>query len=1069
MPSVCGKVGASMNCAERGGLHAVGPWFDYGLVHGDLPVAARTDVPTQAVAHCSFATGRSNDFISGATGHDIASRGLGGGRGAYRQVDGDLPTAAAGTDAPAPAVAHRCHSNRCQSGCTHDAGMLPEHHRVGENSDPADPTSISMTHCNTFDILHVNIRGLLSHVAELTARLRLMEVKPVLLCINETFLDPSVEEVDVEGYTIVARRDRCNGQKCGGVAVYALASRANHVTFLERSADSERVWVLLHTHTGPLLACTWYRPPCPGEVDSIGSLKKEWQRLNVQAVGTILVGDANVHNRRWLRYSAHNSPEGSALYNFCAENGLRQIVRGPTRGEYLLDLAMTDMESTTAKVVAKIADHAMVMVSVKMELPLVCEHTRSVWDYGRADWDGLKSCLGRWKWAYIHEESADVCAEQFTADVLSAAAQYIPKRIIKCRKSTHPWLNDHVLDLVESKKQAWGTDHEKQAQTECSQGILEAYHTHTGKVREELLCAKRGSKKWWTKSRELLQQKAKISSIPALKDQGGEWIHDAEAKANLFANTFKDKFKLPDKQENEYSEIPRSCGLQKTPKAPSTKYVEKVIEHLDDCSSTGPDQLGVRILKECAKEIAGPLRKIVERILATGQWPSLWRQHWVVPIYKRKAVFLPANYRGVHLTSQLSKVVERLLLADLTPHITSSGCFGENHFAYTKKRGARDALAFLVLTWIAAADRGMKIGIYCSDVSGAFDRVCSSRLLAKLRARGVHQKLIDIIASWLQTRSAAVIVGGQRSTSFDIKNMVYQGTVLGPTLWNMFFADACDAIREYLFEEVVFADDLNAFREFGSGTPNEEIFVAVDKCQDELHAWGRANQVSFDPAKESKHVMSRRDPCGDNFKLLGVVFDCRLFMDVAIQEVLNAIVWKTKMILRARRFYCITEMINQYKAHILSYVEYRTAAIYHATTTLLCRLDRAQDRFLKEIGVDPRTALLEYGLAPLSMRRDIAMLGMLHRAALGEGPPQLRQMFRRRPGSWLLADPYQDVTRSPLIRRSAWGLIPVYNRLGSGAQNIQTVKDLQFYLQERVKKLINSGLVEDWQSSYSPR
>ena len=35
--------------------------------------------------------------------------------------------------------------------------------------------------------------------------------------------------------------------------------------------------------------------------------------------------------------------------------------------------------------------------------------------------------------------------------------------------------------------------------------------------------------------------------------------------------------------------------------------------------------------------------------------------HWIVPIYKTKAIFQPGNYRGVHLTAQLSKVMERFL------------------------------------------------------------------------------------------------------------------------------------------------------------------------------------------------------------------------------------------------------------------------------------------------------------------------------------------------------------------------------------------------------------------------
>ena len=120
------------------------------------------------------------------------------------------------------------------------------------------------------------------------------------------------------------------------------------------------------------------------------------------------------------------------------------------------------------------------------------------------------------------------------------------------------------------------------------------------------------------------------------------------------------------------------------------------------------------------------------------------------------------------------------------------------------------------------------------------------------------------------------------------------------------------------------------------------------------------------------------------------------------------------------------------------------------------------------MGVDEITALMQFNLAPLELRRDIAMLGLLHRAAIRKGPPQLQTMFKRRVGSYLLHDPYEN-SRPPLARRSAWGLIPIYNRLGSGAQSIATVKDFQFYLIERVRTIVRKGLVEDWKRLYSPR
>ena len=63
----------------------------------------------------------------------------------------------------------------------------------------------------------------------------------------------------------------------------------------------------------------------------------------------------------------------------------------------------------------------------------------------------------------------------------------------------------------------------------------------------------------------------------------------------------------------------------------------------------------------------------------------------------------PDNYRGVHLTSQVSKVIERVLAFRLViPVARSLSIFGPNQFAYTRGRGARDVIAYLVRSWLLA-------------------------------------------------------------------------------------------------------------------------------------------------------------------------------------------------------------------------------------------------------------------------------------------------------------------------------------------------------------------------------
>ena len=160
-----------------------------------------------------------------------------------------------------------------------------------------------------------------------------------------------------------------------------------------------------------------------------------------------------------------------------------------------------------------------------------------------------------------------------------------------------------------------------------------------------------------------------------------------------------------------------------------------------------------------------------------------------------------------------------------------------------------------------------------------------------------------------------------------LSNMVYQGTVSGPILWNLFFEDARLAINECFFIEVVYADDLNAYRIFSSACHNDIIIVSLKSCQQELHAWGAANQVAFDAAKESRHVLSLSEPYGNNFKMLGVPFDPQLSMADAVSEIVSAAGWKLRTLLRTHRFYTTSDLMAFYKAHVLPYLEYRTPTI----------------------------------------------------------------------------------------------------------------------------------------------
>ena len=373
-----------------------------------------------------------------------------------------------------------------------------------------------------------------------------------------------------------------------------------------------------------------------------------------------------------------------------------------------------------------------------------------------------------------------------------------------------------------------------------------------------------------------------------------------------------------------------------------------------------------------------------------------------------------------------------------------------------------------------------------SDVSATFDRVLVDRLLLKLRTRKVPEEILKVIASWMRARWAEVVVGGVTSLKYCLQNMVFQGIVWGPMLWNVFYADAKRAIRECSFTEIVFADDLNAFRKYGFETENTKILNDISACQIHLHKWGMANCVVFDKGKEFYKILSRKSPHGDSFSMLGISFDCSLVMSDSVFELARNSKLKLSAILRTKRYNSGLHLVSLYKSQLLSYIEYRTPAIYHACDSSLAELDIVQSRLIEAAGMSDIDALQFANLAPLAARRDMALLGLIHRTILGTGPAHFCEFFvrdeqanvdgrgkhrlqLRELGLHELDFRLPGSRPADCIARSMFGLIAVYHKLPAKVvEACASVSSFQGALQGVLLDRALSGQ-GDWKKLLSPR
>ena len=288
--------------------------------------------------------------------------------------------------------------------------------------------------------------------------------------------------------------------------------------------------------------------------------REELDRLSVSVYGVIVLGDLNIHHRKWLRFSNRDTPEGEYLKSVCDDHDLRQIVDKPTRGQYLLDLCLTNLDRCKATVVNKIADHCGISLSVPLPIPIVKKIPRQVWHLRNAKWDHLKCELRAIDWQILSQGDVDSATELFVQILLGLCKTYIPYGEIMEKKASHPWLDDVCIAAIQRKNQAEGTSTYESAAESCTRIIAESHRRYLVSLRARIEILPRNSKRWWKLNRELLHRKTQISSIPPLRTTDGRWLTDSKNKADLFADVWSSKSTLPEEIDDPFIAPPRSSG-----------------------------------------------------------------------------------------------------------------------------------------------------------------------------------------------------------------------------------------------------------------------------------------------------------------------------------------------------------------------------------------------------------------------------------------------------------------------------------------------------------------------------
>ena len=171
--------------------------------------------------------------------------------------------------------------------------------------------------------------------------------------------------------------------------------------------------------------------------------------------------------------------------------------------------------------------------------------------------------------------------------------------------------------------------------------------------------------------------------------------------------------------------------------------VHKVLSSLKVNKSPGPDLIHPRLLRELAKELASPLKKLFHKTMNVGKIPDKWKMAEVRPIHKKGSRASPNNYRPVSLTSVVCKVFECFIRDALYNHLITNNLLSADQFGFCQGRSCVTQLLATLNDWFLNLDNGTPTDAIYLDFSKAFDSVPHGRLVHKLEAYGVQGKVLN--------------------------------------------------------------------------------------------------------------------------------------------------------------------------------------------------------------------------------------------------------------------------------------------------------------------------------------
>lgn len=856
-------------------------------------------------------------------------------------------------------------------------------------------------------ILQWNARSLIANGQEFKKFIANQEKGPDIICIQETWLKSQYNFL-IQGY-ITIRRDRHQGNG-GGVATFIKQGIGYKTVEVDR--EIEVVVVEIWEGSRCIRIINFYNPCDRLSKDILESIGGNGSQK------TVWCGDFNAHSSIWG--SAKTDYNGEIIEDMldwgrlvCINDGSHTRIDLYKGRHSALDLTIVS-ESLASKCEWKVliqstigSDHFPICSKVGVDIEQRVGERMLRWRFKSADWDKYKElCESKMKEISKCIEDVDVFNKEICKVLQSTAEEVIGKRKAGTRRKAMPWWNEECNEAIKRRNKAL-----KRVRRSLNFNDLVSYKRAQAIVRRVIRTSKRN---YWREFCNRIGEDIEISelwnmirkmggiqrdyNIPVLEYNNRQIISES-GKAEVFAETFvkvhsnsnlsEDVRKARDQTLSKYPHLLEEKGLSgSTLDSEFTLYeVKKALAGVKQ-TSPGRDDICYEMVKHLSETALEPILRLFNKVWESGKLPNDWKHGVIVPIPKPgKDHTQPSNYRPIALTSNLCKIMERMVMSRLVYVIERDNILSPYQSGFRKGRNTMDSVLCLESEIRKAqVNKEALVGVFF-DVEKAYDMMWKEGLLIKLEKMEIKGRMYNWIRDFLFNRTIQVRVSTAFSQIHTIENGTPQGSVSSPILFNIMINDIFTKVDRGIGRSL-YADD-GALWKRGRNVKYVEKCLqnAVKMVENWANEWGfrfsvdKTQVICFAKRKSNPTISIKL--YGQEVKqtavvrFLGIWMDLKLNFSIHIQKLVD----KCKKALNIMRCLagvdwgaCRQSLKIIYCALIRSAIDYGSMVYCTASKTQLVKLEAIQSQAMRiccgAFRSSPISAVqVEMGLMPQVIRR----------------------------------------------------------------------------------------------------